>query len=143
MAEQLPREQLALSADIHAQPPAVTSMAPTDRTFELPTALYAITAALFMGFIALMAVGFADRELVIPLAICAVFIVCFFGIPSIWTRLEPEASSKASSWARFQQNGIMTAYGHTSARDATVQVLILPVLIFVWGVVTVVIAALV
>ena len=55
----------------------------------------------------------------------------------------PPNQSKPKTWARFQREGIMTAYGRTSARDATVQVLILPVLIFVWGVVMVTIAALV
>ncbi|QZH75323.1 MAG: hypothetical protein JY451_01455 [Erythrobacter sp.] len=143
MAEQLTREQIALSADIHVQLPAVTRQAPTDRTFELPTGLFVATAGFYLGFVALMAVTFTHLELAIPLAVIALFIVGFFGLPLVWTRLAPPTTSKASTWDRFRQNGIMTAYGRTTARDATVQVLILPTLIFVWGIVVVVIAALV
>ena len=49
--------------------------------------------------------------------------------------------TRAKSWSRFQAEGIQTAFGRTSAREATVQVLILPVLIFLWGIAAVVIAA--
>ena len=47
------------------------------------------------------------------------------------------------SWSRFQAHGVRTLYGHSKAGDATVQVLILPVLIFAWGIAVVTIAALV
>ena len=141
MVEQLTREKLAEQADIRIEAPRVA--APTDRTFELPTGLYVATVALFMGFITVLSVGFAHPEMIIPFAIFALFIVAGFGVPAIWTRLTPATKSRPKTWARFRQEGIMTAYGRTNARDATVQVLILPSLIFVWGLTTVVIAALV
>ena len=47
------------------------------------------------------------------------------------------------SWARLASQGIATHPGRVSARDAAVQVLILPALVFCWGVTTVIIAALV
>lgn len=141
MVEQLTREKIAQQADIRIDAPRVA--APTDRTFELPTGLYATTVALFLGFIGTLAVGFGNPEMVIPFVIFAFFVVAGFGVPAIWTRLAPASKSKAKTWARFQQEGIMTAYGRTTARDATVQVLILPVLIFAWGLVCVTIAALV
>jgi hypothetical protein len=143
MAQLRTREQIAMAADIRADAPARPRNAPVDRTFELPTSLYATTVALFLGFIALMAAGFAHLELAIPLAIIGFFIVIGFGIPALWTQLAPENPVSARSWARFRHEGIMTASGRTTARDATVQVLILPVLIFIWGVLTVIIAALV
>jgi hypothetical protein len=141
MAEQITRQQLAETADIHAHAPRAPHE--VDRTFELPTRLYATMVGLLLAYVALMAWGFAHREMVIPAAIFAVFIVAGFGVPAVWTRLAPQTRGKATSWSRFQQEGIMTAYGRASARDATVQVLILPVLIFLWGVCAVVIAALV
>ena len=141
MVEQLTREKIAQQADIRIDAPRVA--APTDRTFELPTGLYAATVALFLGFIGTLAVGFGNPEMVIPFVIFAFFVVAGFGVPAIWTHLAPASKSKAKTWARFQQEGIMTAYGRTTARDATVQVLILPVLIFAWGLVCVTIAALV
>lgn len=141
MVEQLTREKIAQYADIRVEAPRVT--APTDRTFELPTGLYAATVALFLGFIGTLAIGFGNPEMVIPFVIFAIFVVAGFGVPAIWTRLAPETKSRPKTWGRFRQEGIMTAYGRTSARDATVQVLILPVLIFAWGIVCVTIAALV
>lgn len=143
MAEQLTREQIALAADVHAHPPAIVRNPPTDRTFALPNGLYVATIGCYLGFIALMAATFAHLELAIPLAIIALFILGFFGLPLIWTRLAPATSSKASTWGGFRQDGIATGSGHTTARDASVQVLILPILIFVWGIVVVTIAALV
>ncbi|MWV28523.1 hypothetical protein [Aurantiacibacter rhizosphaerae] len=141
MVEQLTRAQIAENADIRMEAPRF--VAPTDRTFELPTGLYVATVALFLGFIGTLAVGFGNPEMVIPFVIFGLFVVAGFGVPAIWTRLAPDAPTKAKTWARFKQEGIMTPFGRATARDATVQVLILPVLIFVWGLITVTIAALV
>jgi len=142
MAEQLTREQIAEAARIHAAPPRPRTD-PVDRTFELPKGLYFVTVGLYLGFIAMLGTAFANPGMAIPVAIFALIIVAGFGVPTIWTRLAPQTRSKPQTWARFQQEGIMTAYGRTSGRDATVQVLILPVLIFLWGVIAVTIAALV
>ena len=43
----------------------------------------------------------------------------------------------------FAVNGIMTHTGRLAARDATIQMLILPVLLVVWGLTVAVIAAIV
>lgn len=141
MVEQLTCEKIAQNDVIHTNAPRVA--APTDRTFELPTVLYGTTVALFLGLIGTLALGFSNPEMIIPFVIFAFFVVAGFGVPAIWTRLAPTTRSKAKSWSRFQQEGIMTAYGRTTARDAAVQVLILPVLIFAWGLICVTIAALV
>lgn len=141
MAELVSREQLSRTADIRTEAPS----APTtvDRTFELPKGLYVATVGLYLGFIAMLAVTFAHPELTILAVIFGFSIIVGFGLPLVWTRLAPQTLSKSKTWARFQYEGVMTASGRASARDATVQVLILPVLIFLWGVSVVVIAALV
>lgn len=141
MAQQLTREQIAQQADIRTEAPF--RQPAVDQTFGLPTGLYAATVGLFVAYIALMGWGFAHREMVIPVAIFTLFVIAGFGFPAVWTRLAGGNGKAALSWARFQQEGIMTANGRTSGRDATVQVLILPVLIFLWGVMVVTIAALV
>ncbi len=141
MVEQLTREKIAQHADIRIEAPRV--IVPTDRTFELPTGLYVATAALFLGFVTTLSIGFASPGMIIPFAIFALFIVAFFSVPAVWTRLAPATKSRAKTWARFRQEGIMTAYGRTTARDATLQVMILPILIFAWGLIMVTIAALV
>ena len=141
MAELVTREQLARTADITTEAPRAHTI--VDRTFELPKGLYVATVGLYLGFIATLAVTFAHPELTILAVIFAFSIVAGFALPLVWTRLAPETLRKSKTWARFQFEGIQTASGRSSARDATVQVLILPVLIFLWGVSIAVIAALV
>ena len=114
-----------------------------DRTFELPTRLYVATVGLYFAFLAVMAAGFRTREMVLPMAIFVIYIVMAFGVPALWTRMKPHNDSKALDWAEFQKNGIVTMTGATRTKDATAQVLILPVLILVWGIGTAMIAAIV
>lgn len=140
MAENFTKEQMIEIADVVEAPRAPMQV---DQTFELPKGLYVATVGLFLGFIALMAVGFANPEMIIPLVIFSFFIVAGFGVPAIWTHLAPDTGRKATTWGRFRQEGIMTATGRSTAGAATVQVLILPVLIFLWGIAAVTIAAMV
>jgi hypothetical protein len=142
MAERIARETVAQRAIIHDSPP---ERQPTqvDRSFELPTALFGATAALYLGFVAMMGIAFANPELSILVAIFALVIVAGFGIPTIWVKMKPESSQHAASWSRFKAEGVMILTGRCSASAAAAQVLILPVLIFVWGVAAVTIAALV
>jgi hypothetical protein len=142
MAERITRPLVAEKAIIHAAP---TLRAPTtvDRNFELPLALYAATAALYFAFVGVMAIGFGNPGLIVPMGIIVTFIAMFFAVPAMWMRMKPEHPQNPTAWARFQQKGIMTAFGHTGAAAATVQVLILPALILIWGLAVVTIAALV
>jgi len=142
MAERISRQVVAEKAIVHPES-ALLPPHEVDRSFELPTGLYIATAALFLGFMAVTAIGFATRELILPVAVIVLFIFAAFGVPAVWVRMVPESRRKSLSWSRFQAEGIATEHGRTSARDATVQVLILPVLIFLWGVATVTIAAIV
>lgn len=140
MSKHLTRELVAEHAAIVAAP---KKRHETDRTFELPKALYGATVALYLGFLAVMATGLATPGLIIPMAIFTVFIVAGFGIPAIWTRLSPETPSKQMSFAKLRREGVSTYTGRVSAVDASVQMLILPALIFCWGVAMVTMAALV
>ena len=142
MVQRHSRTDIADRAIVHAEVPT-RSQTEVDRTFELPKSLYGITVSMYLGFLAVMAMGFRSPEMIIPMAAFVISIVAGFGIPTIWSRLNPPTESKPKSWSRFSLEGIQTAYGRTSARDATVQVLILPVLIFIWGLIVVTIAALV
>lgn len=143
MAERITRELVAEKAIVHAEIPATTAALPVDRTFELPTGLYGACVALFLGFMAIEAFGFGNPELILPIAVIVLSIVAGFGIPAIWVRMAPGSRKPSKSWGRFMIDGIHTEYGHVTAKEAMVQVLILPVLIFLWGIATVIIAALV
>jgi hypothetical protein len=141
MAERLTRQLVAEKAIVHAEIPAATA-SEVDRTFEMPTALYTAMAALFAGFIVVTGIGFREPEMILPMGICAVFLIGIFGVPAVWVRMRPETASRAKSWDRFKAEGIQTPFGHVTAREATIQMLILPVLILLWGIAVVTIAAL-
>lgn len=142
MAERLTREFVAERALIHE---AVPLRGPTavDRSFELPAVLFGVTAGCYLAFLATMAVGFGNPHLILPMAIIVAFFVMAFAVPAMWMRMRPDNTQALTSWARFSRDGIKTAFGPSTAGAATVQVLILPVLILIWGFATVAIAALV
>ena len=140
MSKHLTRELVAEQAAIVAAPKPRHEV---DRTFELPKGLYAATVALYLGFLAVMATGLSSPGLVIPMVIFTLFVVAGFGVPAIWARLAPAPRSRQMSFAQLRRDGIATLTGRLSARDASIQMLILPVIIFCWGVTTVTIAALV
>lgn len=128
-------DQTARIVDAPVQPVEV------DRTFELPRGLYVATVACYLGFLGIMAATFSTSGLIIPMAIFAFFIIAGFAIPTIWTQLKPEHKSIAKSASRFASEGIMTNTGRLAPRDAAIQVLVLPVLIVLWGLAVVMIAA--
>jgi hypothetical protein len=132
-------------ARIVAQPQAdvrVPMQVERDRNFGLPKTLYGVTVACYLGFIAVAGAAFANPEMAIPMAIFVVFILAGFGVPAIWTRLVGNTSAPATL-GEFGRNGIMTHTGRLAARDATIQMLILPVLLVCWGLAVAVIAAVV
>jgi ABC-type dipeptide/oligopeptide/nickel transport system permease subunit len=113
-----------------------------DRNFGLPTTLYGATIACYLGFLVIVGSTFANPVLAIPLAIIVLLVVAAFGVPAIWTRLK-DNPSQPQTLGEFETRGIMTNTGRLSARDATTQVLVLPVLLVVWGIAIAVIAAIV
>lgn len=142
MAERMTRKHVAVTAIVHDEMP-VREPTTVDRTFEIPAGIYMTMVGLFLAFLALLAVGFSTPQMILPMALFAFVIIAGFAIPTIWSTMAPATASKAKSWNRFKQDGIQTAYGRTTARDATIQVLILPVLIFLWGIAVVTVAAIV
>jgi hypothetical protein len=142
MAERIARQLIAEKAIVHE---TATQRLPTtvDRSFEFPTGLYVAMVALFSLAAGVMAFGFEAPGMVIPTGIIAVFIAMFFAVPAQWVRMKPENPQRATSWARFRREGIMTPYGRSTAAAATVQMLILPALILLWGIAVVTIAAVV
>lgn len=131
MSKRIARTVLSESAIITAAPPRSA----IDRTFELPTRLYVLTAACYFGFLLVMSLALMEPGLAIPMAICVLFVAMFAGTAAKWARMDPPNPAKAMGWNQFQNRGIATYTGRVAAGDATVQVLILPVLILVWGVI--------
>lgn len=143
MTRKLDRTQIADVARIVAHetaaPPAVEHPA---RTFEMPPVLYALTAGAYLCFVAVLATAFSTRELILPIAIIAILIVAGFTVPALWARMRSESRGRALTWGQFRNRGIATYTGRMTAGDATIQVLVLPTLILLWGVTFATIAAL-
>ena len=138
MSKHRPRDLVAQQAVIGAAP----RHHEVDRTFELPKALYGATVGLYLGFLAVMATGLSAPGLIIPMVIFAGIIVAGFGVPTIWTRLRPDTKKARSlDLDDFASRGVMTHTGRLRARDAATQVLVLPVLVLLWGLAVVTIAA--
>jgi hypothetical protein len=140
MAVNRTRQLIAAQAIIYEIPP-VGPARTVDRSFELPATLYLATVSSYLGFIGVMALGFGNPELVVPIGIFIVFIGMFFTVPALWMRMKPQHGRRLTAWESFGEQGILTAYGHTTAKAAVAQVMILPALIFAWGIVVVAIAA--
>ena len=144
MVARLDKVQLLANDEIVAGPAAIVQRACEDRSFGLPPSLHLGTFGLFLAYIGVMALGFQHQEMVVPVAVFAVFIIAFCAVPALWAMMGPQESrTHAPGWAEFLEKGIETESGHASGREAAVLVLLLPVLILLWGVAVVTIAALV
>ena len=137
MVVRLDKAQLQLRSEIVA-PPQVSWQ---DYSFELPPGLHLATAALFLGFVGVLSLAFASPGMAVPFGIFVAFIAAFFAVPAIMVRNAPEGSARAKGWAEFVEAGIAIEHGHCSGREAAVLVLVLPVLIFCWGLAIAVLAA--
>lgn len=123
----------SLAAAGHNLPVASATPAVMARSFDLPTRLFAATVGLYFAFLAVMATTFADPALIVPMGIFVTYIVMAFGVPALWVRMKPDHAARPLSWVQFARDGVDTHTGRMPARDATFQVLLLPVLILVWG----------
>jgi hypothetical protein len=103
-----------------------------DQTFELPKRLYVAMATLFAGFVGVLGLSFRGGHMPVAYGVIFAFIAAFFAIPGIFPALAPERK-KALSWRMFRMRGIQTATGRSSAGEATALVLLLPFLIFCFG----------
>jgi hypothetical protein len=140
MTRRLDHAELLIREEIAAPP---LPRACTDRGFELPTGLYVAMAAMFLGFVGVLGLAFRNPEMAVPFGICVVLIVAFFTVPTLMVRTEQEGRTPALDWSRFMAEGVATATGHSSGREAAVLALLLPFLILCWAIAVAAIAALV
>ena len=106
--------------------------ASTDQSFELPKGLYIAMAALFAGFIGVLSLSFRGGHMAVAYGVIFAFIAAFFAVPTLFPAMAPERK-RSLSWAMFRYKGIQTATGRSTAGEATVLVLLLPFLIFCFG----------
>ena len=131
-----------LARDEIVAPPAPRAC--DDHSFEFPTGIYAAMATLLFGFLAVMAAGFAAPGLAVPMAVNFIFLTAFFAVPVIFVTGSPkDVGPRSLQWSNFIEEGVDTATGRTSGREAVVLTLVLPFLMVCWAVAVVIIAALV
>jgi hypothetical protein len=100
-------------------------------------------AGLFFGFVTVLTLAFSTH-MAVSYGVIAIFIGAYFAVPAIFARTGPDQShTRALGWYEFRDRGIATATGRCSGKDATVLVLLLPFLIFCFGVAVAAIAAVV
>ena len=141
MTNRLDKLILARADELVAAPVSIAPRACTDRGFELPTALYAATIGSYLAFLAIMALGFQSRDMLLPMVIFVAYLAMLFGVPAMWARMKPETATAPLTLGAFWDHGIQTYTGHNRAGAAAVQVLLLPVMVLLWGVAVVIIAA--
>ena len=144
MTARIDPKQLVAAREIVVAPPAKPApRACTERDFNIPTALHAGFFGLFLAYLGVMWIGFGNPNLAIPMAIFVFFTVGFYAVPMLWATMKGPNETFAMPLARLWDEGVATHTGLTSGGAAAAQVLVLPVLIFLWGVAVVTIAALV
>ncbi len=132
------REQLVARGEIVAAP---VERACTDQTFELPAGIYVAMAALFAGFVGILGSAFRGGHMAVAYGVICAFIAAFFAVPALLPAMGARQSSHPSmSWFEFRDRGITTATGHSTAREATILVLLLPFLILCFAIAVVIIS---
>jgi hypothetical protein len=123
--------------------PAPLQRSCNDQTFELPGGLYIAMALCLAGFIAVLSLAFRGH-MAVSFGVILAFLGAYFGVPALLPYAGGrDGRAKALNWFEFRHRGIATATGRTSAREATILVLLLPFLILCFGIAVVTIAALV
>lgn len=139
MTTRVKSEVLTARDEIVAAPVA---RACDDQNFGLPTRLYIAMAVLFAGFVGMLSAAFRGGHMAVVYCVIFAFIAAFFAIPAMFPAMA-QSRKRPLSWTMFRMRGIQTATGRTTASEATILVLLLPFLIFCFGVAVATIATIV
>lgn len=139
MSVRIDPKQLAAAEIVQGPAPRAC----TERDFNLPAALHGGFFGLFIAYLGVMWVGFGNPGLTISMAICLLFTAAFYVVPMLWATMGGPNETRAMSLDRLLGEGVDTVTGRIGGGAAVAQVMVLPVLILLWGVAVVTIAALV
>ncbi|HEV7288930.1 hypothetical protein [Sphingomonas sp.] len=109
-----------------------------EHVFDLHPALHIGVFAGFFAYLGIMWAAFGEKGLAIPFVIFGVFLTAAFIVPGWWARVAP-GEGRAPSFADFVAQGLPTGSGHLGAGGATVQVMIMPAMLMIWGLIVAVI----
>lgn len=123
-----------ISAHHGPPPPALVQMdSPRARLAEVavpdvPRAVGISMAAVYAAIVGLFALTIANAgEAPFMIAIDVIFLIAFFGVPTIF--LTVERASVRPSMSRFMAEGMQTYTGHVSGGGALAQMFVVPVLL--------------
>jgi len=94
---------------------------------DVPAGVGILIAGSYAALVAAFAFAtVASSHSIFMIVISALFVVTFFTVPRIFLGTEPK-SGRRPTLERFLSQGMETLTGHSSGRDALVQMLIVPV----------------
>ncbi len=113
---------------------------PGERAFGLHPAVFGMMGGGFVAYLGLMTATFgAGHGMPVLLAICAVCLIGYFGVPLAFSRVRTGERRRAKSFSGFMAEGVQTATGRLTGGATLAQVLIMPALLVLWGVAVLVI----
>ena len=125
-------EGLVLSEPAFAETPAEPAplvTGPTPAAPDVAPGVAGLIVAAYAGLLGIFFTLFARSPVALfAITVCAGFVAIFFAVPRIFLRVEHDASRRPTLEG-FMAKGIDTLTGHSSGRDALVQMLIVPVLL--------------
>jgi hypothetical protein len=102
---------------------------PTPAAPDVAAGVGGLIVAAYVGLILVFFAFFAGSPAAtMAIAISAGFVAIYFTVPRIFFAVEPD-KSRRPSLSDFMYRGMDTLTGHSSGRDALVQMLIVPVLL--------------
>ena len=116
------RDRLGLDDPSPAFSPAAAAPDVPAAVGRLIIAPYAALLGVFFAFFAGSPLAFFS------IAVCAIFVAMYFAVPRIFFAVEADPSRRPSL-SQFMHGGIQTLTGHTTGRDALIQMLIVPALV--------------
>ena len=124
-----PSLEAAIAAGEIGRGPAADEFTPTPAAPDVPAAVGRLVAASYAALVAVFFAFFARSPLALfSIVVCAGFVTIYFAIPRIFFAVEADPTRRPTL-GRFLHAGIDTATGHSSGRDALVQMMIVPVLL--------------
>jgi hypothetical protein len=93
---------------------------------DVPAAAGLALVAVYATLLAVLAVGTTGSgESLLAIVVASFFLVMFFAIPAVFLGVADEKAHRPS-FARFVEQGMQTANGHSDGRAALVQMLVVP-----------------
>jgi hypothetical protein len=93
---------------------------------EVPKAIgYAIVAAFGLAMLIFMLSFSGSGQSRFMTAISLIYLTVYLAVPAIFFRIHPKAKHQVT-WSDFERDGLHTWTGHLTAKEATIQILTIP-----------------